>query len=173
MFCVNVVSISIFLFADEAHLFVEDHNPDPTLHSHLEHTNDEMEGVACGNEGQMGSEEDKESDGSESDGTPHMLDGVVREKEVGPVEEGVEVGEEGSNHKLKENTKGIVKQKKRKGVRTVQRVIGPKQGEMDVEGEVSRCRVSRRRLVHRTRQVSVWQRVRFSAARIQRTSRKN
>ena len=77
-------------------MFVEDHNPDPTLHSHLEHTNDEMEGVACGNEGQTGSGEDEESDESESDdGTPHVLDGVMSE-EVGPGEEGVEVEEEGS-----------------------------------------------------------------------------
>ena len=158
------VGIDASLLTDEAHLFVEDHNPDPTLHSHLEHTNNKIEGVASGNEG---SQMNAESDGNESDGNEEV--GIEGEGVLG---EGVAV-EEDSNHELKENAKGFVKQKKRKGVRTVQRVIGAKPGEMDEEVEVSRCKVSRGRLVHRSRRVAMWQRVRLPAARIQRTSRKH
>ena len=151
---------------------MEDHNPDPNLRSHLEHTNDETEDVASGDEGQTGSEEDEESDGSESDEAPHMLDEVMREGEVGAEGERVEVEEGEHSHELKGNTKEYVKRNKRKGVRTIQRVIGAKRGEMGEDGEVLRHRVSQRRLVHRTRRVSIHQRVRLSSGRSQRTPRK-
>ena len=151
--CARLIS----LLADEACLFVEDHNPDPTLHSHLEHTTDKTETVASGNI----SEEDEES---ESGGTPHTLDGVVRDEEVGAEGKGMEIEEEDSSHKLKGNMKGSVK---RKGVRTVKEMIEARPGEVDEEGEVSRCRVGRRRLVCRTRRVSMWQRVKLRARKSQ------
>ena len=60
----KVVYTRIHLFPDETQLlFVEDHNLDPTFHSHLEHTSD-------GHEAQTKSEENEESD---------THDGVVRE----------------------------------------------------------------------------------------------
>ena len=160
---------SLCILADETHLFVEDHNPDPNLRSHLEHTNDETGDVAIGDEGQTGSEEDEESDGSESDEALHMLDEVMREGEVGAEGERVEVEEGEHSHELKGNTKEYVKRNKRKGVRTIQRVIGAKRRE---DGEVLRRRVSQGRLVHRTRRVSIQQRVRLSSGRSQRTPRK-
>ena len=73
----------------------------------------------------------------------------------------MEVVEE-NNDELKKNTEEFVKRKRK-------RVQRAKKGEVNEEGEVSRCRFSRRSSVHRTRQVAMWRRVRLPAANLTKT----
>lgn len=160
--------MSALISTDEAHLFLEDRDPDPTLH--LEHTHNEiLQGTSDQRETETESEEDVETDDEQQQnsgsGSDHEVHGRERgsEEEVAEEERVDSVGEGGTvvSEEGKLCVRGRVKRKKMR-VRSIRRLVT---SSLEREGGVSRCGISRSKSGHRFKRVVV--RKRLSTARQQ------